>query len=58
MVNKLIIGEKLVEIVTEVLYGAIEIHYYGKLFIENFKNDYDEYKEIDEINIGENWTIH
>ena len=30
----------------------------SKLFIENFKNDYDEYKEIDEINIGENWTIH
>jgi quinol monooxygenase YgiN len=30
----------------------------SKLFIENFKNDYDEYKEIDEINIGETWTIH
>ena len=30
----------------------------SKLFIENFKNDYDEYKEIDERNIGENWTIH
>ena len=41
MVNKLIIGEKLVEVETEVLYSAIEIHYYGKLFIENLlPNDY------------------
>tara|TARA_R110001632_G_scaffold153769_3_gene271809 strand:- start:301 stop:513 length:213 start_codon:yes stop_codon:yes gene_type:complete len=30
----------------------------SKLFIENFKNDYDEYQEIDEGNLGEVWTIH
>lgn len=30
----------------------------SKLFIENFKNDYDDYEEIDEGNLGQSWTIH
>ena len=39
--NKLIIGKKLVELETDIVYQAIEISYYGKLYIENLlPNDY------------------
>ena len=33
--NKLIINKKLVELKTDIEYQAIELHYNGKLFIEN-----------------------
>ena len=35
MINKLIINRKLVELETDIEYQAIELHYNGKLYIEN-----------------------
>jgi hypothetical protein len=41
-----------------VMFSNFENEAESKLFIENFKNDYDEYEEIDESNLGQSWTIH
>jgi len=41
-----------------VMYSNFDDEAESKLFIENFKNDHDEYQEIDEGNLGEKWTIH
>ena len=41
-----------------VMFSNFENEAESKLFIENFKNDYDEYEEIDEGNLGQSWTIH
>jgi hypothetical protein len=41
-----------------VMFSNFESEAESKLFIENFKNDYDEYEEIDEGNLGQSWTIH
>ena len=35
MINKLIINRKLVELETDIEYKAVELHYNGKLYIEN-----------------------
>ena len=40
------------------MYSNFDDEAESKLFIENFKNDHDEYQEIDEGNLGEKWTIH
>lgn len=40
------------------MFSNFESEAESKLFIENFKNDYHEYEEIDEGNLGQSWTIH
>tara|TARA_R100001530_G_scaffold44863_3_gene33953 strand:+ start:4139 stop:4708 length:570 start_codon:yes stop_codon:yes gene_type:complete len=39
MINKLLIGEKLVEIETDIVYKGIELKYNGELYIENLLPD-------------------